>query len=52
MSLPGRKRRITAEQVKRIREWMPFAELCQRLGVRRRMARAIRSGYQFKQPSP
>lgn len=52
MSVPGRKRRITDEQVKRIREWVSLTELCRRIGVPRRMAESIREGYRFKQPSP
>jgi len=52
MSIPGRKRRITDEQVKRIREWMSLTELCRQIGVRREVAKRIREGYQFKQASP
>lgn len=53
MSIPGRKRRITDEQVKRIREWKPLAGLAREFGVSVNMVSAIRNGrYQHKQPSP
>jgi hypothetical protein len=52
MSLPGRKRKVTDEQVNRIREWVSFAELCRRIGVKESAARRIRYGYEYKQPSP
>lgn len=52
MSVPGRKRRITDEQVKRIREWVSFAELCRRLGVKESAAKHVRYGYSYKQASP
>lgn len=52
MSVPGRKRKLTDEQVKRIREWKPLAQLAREVGMSLRMAGAIRKGYQFKQPSP
>lgn len=52
MSAPGRKRTVTDEQVKRIREWVSFAELCRRLGVKESAAKHVRYGYGHKQPSP
>lgn len=52
MSVPGRKRKLTDEQVKRIREWKPLAQLASEVGVSSRMAFAIRHGYRYKQPSP
>lgn len=52
MSIAGRKRKVTDEQVKRIRQWRPLAHFAREVGVSPRMARAIRRGYQFKQPSP
>lgn len=53
MSTIGRKRRITDEQVKRIRQWKPLAGLARDLGVSIRMVSAIRNDrYKFKQPSP
>lgn len=53
MSVPGRKRKLTDEQLKRIREWKPLGELASDLGITRKMAGALRNGrYQYKQPSP
>lgn len=53
MSVAGRKRRITDEQVKRIRNWKPLAGLARDLGISVQMASAIRGRrYRFKQPSP
>jgi hypothetical protein len=52
MNVPGRKRKLTDEQVKRIREWVSFAELCRFLGVKESAARHVRYGYVHKQPSP
>lgn len=52
MNVPGRKRKFTDEQVKRIREWKPLGQLAREIGMSVKMAGAIRRGYQFKQPSP
>ena len=52
MSVPGRKRRITDEQVKRIREWKSLQQLARELGVSSKIAYRIRCGYHYKQPSP
>lgn len=52
MNVPGRKRKVTDEQAKRIREWVSFTELCRRLGVSEYAAKHVRYGYGHKQPSP
>lgn len=52
MSVPGRKRKLTDEQVKRAREWKSLAELAREWGVAEQTVRCARAGYQYKQPSP
>lgn len=52
MSAPGRKRTLTDEQVKQIREWKPLRLLARDWGVPERTVRMVREGYQFKKSSP
>lgn len=51
MSVPGRKRKLTDEQVKQAREWKSLKELAREWGVSEKVVRFARSGYQYKQPS-
>lgn len=52
MSVPGRKRKLTDEQVKQAREWKSLKELAREWGKPVKALRFARSGYQYKQPSP
>lgn len=51
MSTVGRRRRITDEQLRAIREWKSFKELAKELGLSPKVASWARNHY-FKQPSP
>lgn len=52
MSVPGRKRKLTDEQVKHLREWRSLRGLAREWGVSEKTVRCVRAGYQYKQPSP
>lgn len=52
MSVPGRKRKLTDEQVKQAREWKSLKELAREWGKPVKALRFARSGYQYKQPNP
>jgi hypothetical protein len=52
VSIPGRKRKLTDEQVQRARQWKSLAELAREWHVPVKAVRFARSGYQYKQPSP
>ena len=51
-SLAGKRRRVTDEQVRQLREWKSLARLAKEIGIAPRTARMIREGYQHKQRSP
>jgi len=48
----GRPRKITDEAYRRIVEWKRLSVLCNELGVSKRYAERIRTGYKYKQVSP
>lgn len=49
----GKPRRVTDEQVRKLREWKPFRQLVREIGICETHAREIRSGrYVHKQRSP
>lgn len=47
----SRPRRITAEQLRVLRQWKPFKQVAKELGIPPRTASWARN-YHFKQPSP
>ena len=51
-STAGGPRRVTDEQVRRIREWKPLKELAKELGISYSYVVKIRNGFQHKQKSP
>jgi len=51
--LAGGPRRVTDEQVKAIRAWVPFSHLAKSLGISTSYAAKLRRpGFFHKQPSP
>jgi hypothetical protein len=52
MSVPGRKRKLTDEQVRQIRDWKSLADLARQWGVTRSAVKHARTGQPYKQPSP
>lgn len=51
MTKTGRPRRITAEQLRVLRQWKPLAQVARELGLNPKAASWARN-YHFKQPSP
>lgn len=51
MTKIGRPRRVTAEQLRAIRQWKPLKELAKEIGLDRKTASWARN-YHFRQPSP
>lgn len=51
-STAGGPRRVTDEQVRRIREWKPLYQLAKELGISYSHTVKIRNGFQHKQKSP
>lgn len=51
MKVIGRKRRISAEAERRLREWKPIKELARELGLSESTARFVRR-HRFKQAAP
>jgi hypothetical protein len=47
----GRPRRITSEQLRKLRAWKPLSQLAAELGISVRTATWARN-YRFRQPSP
>lgn len=52
MKTVGRKRRVSAEAERKLREWKPMRALARELGLAESTARQINRGYQFKQMAP
>lgn len=50
--LKGKRRKYTDEQVRKLREWKPFAVVCLELGIEKSYGRQLRNRIFHKQPSP
>lgn len=50
--LAGKSRKVSDAEVRLLREWRPFNQLCREIGISVTHGRAIRKGYYHKQPSP
>lgn len=50
--MKGKRRKYTDAQVRKLREWKPFADVCREIGIRPGYGYQIRNGYYHKQPSP
>lgn len=50
--IAGRPRTVSDAEVRLLRQWIPFNQLCREIGISLAYGRRIRRGYKHKQPTP